>query len=402
MAEAKNRPRRGGHVANRVCTFSGDPNEDSDTGAEVSGNVTQNGAHDNTRSGKAMKQGRTDLTFNNSDDDEDDQDVHYPCDNCKSDSCLLECERCYKWLCVKCQKVPKAMINALNKYEHLHWYCMSCEVAATKAAAESNMKCRKIKLAETSPDIKTIAEVAQKTADAILNEVQVKLNVQASPDESTKRSYSDVARNISRFTGTINKIVSNTTRSQNIDQNTVAEKKEVVELVDEYLEREKRRKNVVAFNIPEKTTTDQESDEKTFLNIMKDEFNLIPRIESVRRLGRPSNDKSRPLLIKIDDEGNSTRQLIIRRAKELRQSNAWNNIFIVPDQTPNERELGKKLREELKTRRSAGEINLTIRRSRIVSKSAVTENKTRANHGTIQPPQLLTQAIDQGEIVTAK
>ena len=38
MAEAKNRPRRGGHVANRVCTFSGDPNEDSDTGAEVSGN----------------------------------------------------------------------------------------------------------------------------------------------------------------------------------------------------------------------------------------------------------------------------------------------------------------------------------------------------------------------------
>ena len=108
-----------------------------------------------------------------------------------------------------------------------------------------------------------------------------------------------------------------------------------MELVDKYLEREKIRKNVVAFNIPEKTMTDQESDEKTFLNIMKDEFNLTPRIESVRRLGRPSNDKSRPLLIKIDDEGNSTRQLIIRRAKELRQSNAWINIFIVPDQTPN-------------------------------------------------------------------
>ena len=52
-----------------------------------------------------------------------------------------------------------------------------------------------------------------------------------------------------------------------------------MELVDEY-EREKRRKNVVAFNIPEKTMTDQESDEKTFLNIMNDEFNLIPRIES--------------------------------------------------------------------------------------------------------------------------
>ena len=96
-------------------------------------------------------------------------------------------------------------------------------------------------------------------ADAILNEVQVKLNVQASPDESTQHSYSDVARNLSRFTGTIKQIVSNTNRGQN----TVVEKKEVVELVDEYLEPEKRRKNVVAFNIPEKSTADQESDEQT-------------------------------------------------------------------------------------------------------------------------------------------
>ena len=256
---------------------------------------------------------------------------------------------------------------------------------------------RKIKPAETSPHIKTIAEVAQKTTDAILNEVQVKLNVQASPDESTKRSYSDVARNLSRFTGTVNQIVNNTNRSQNIEQNTVAEKKEMVELVDEYLEREKRRKKVVALNIPEKSTTDQESDEQTFLNIMKHEFNLVPRIESVCRLGRPSNDKPRPLLIQIDDEGNSTRQLIIRRAKELWQSNHWNNIFIVPDQTLNERELGKKLREELKTQRSAGETNLTIRQGRIVSEN---ENKTRAINGATQPPP--TQTTDQVETVTAK
>ena len=43
--------------------FNGDPNEDSDTGDEVSGNVTQNGAHDNTRSRKAVKQGRTNFNI---------------------------------------------------------------------------------------------------------------------------------------------------------------------------------------------------------------------------------------------------------------------------------------------------------------------------------------------------
>ena len=221
---------------------------------------------------------------------------------CKSDSCLLECERCYKWLCVKCQKVPKEMINALNKYEHLHWYCMSCEVAATKAVTESNMTGRKIKPAETSPNIKTIAEVVQKTANAILNEVQVKLNVQASPGERTKNSYSDVARHLCRLTGTTNQIVSNTNRGQNIEHDTVAEKRKWCNWSMNIWSG--RKKGKCAFNIHEKSTTDQESDEQTFLNSMKDEFNLVPRIESVRRLGRPSNDKSRPLLIKIDDEGN--------------------------------------------------------------------------------------------------
>ena len=39
-------------VANRVPIFGGDPSEDSDTGAEVSGNVKQNGTHKEWESGE--------------------------------------------------------------------------------------------------------------------------------------------------------------------------------------------------------------------------------------------------------------------------------------------------------------------------------------------------------------
>ena len=53
--------------------------------------------------------------------------------------------------------------------------------------------------------------------------------------------------------------------------------------------------------------------------------------------------------------------------------------------------------KEAKTRKSAGETNLTIRRCRIVS---VNENKTRENHGATQPPP--TQTTDQGETASAK
>ncbi|KAI8513752.1 hypothetical protein Bbelb_080760 [Branchiostoma belcheri] len=179
----------------------------------------------------------------------------------------------------------------------------------------------------------------------------------------------DVTRNLSRFTGTINKIVAGTSNPQS-SSCTPQDSREVVQLVDEYIEREKRRKNLVVFNVPEDVKDDATdsmlSDKKLFIDITKEEFNLIPKVQAAYRLGRKTSDKPRPLLIRMDNDDTSSRALILRRAKDLRNSTRWSRVYIVPDMTPNEREADRKLRQELKSRKEAGEANLVIRRGRIV------------------------------------
>ena len=54
-------------------------------------------------------------------------------------------------------------------------------------------------------------------------------------------------------------------------------------------------------------------------------------------------------------------------APQLRHHSRWNKIYITPDLTRKEREEGKRLRDELAVRRQAGEINLMIRKGKIVS-----------------------------------
>jgi hypothetical protein len=53
----------------------------------------------------------------------------------------------------------------------------------------------------------------------------------------------------------------------------------------------------------------------------------------------------------------------------LRHTDDWANIYISADLTPSEREKEKKLRQELRERRDAGERNLIIRSSQIVTRA---------------------------------
>ena len=50
----------------------------------------------------------------------------------------------------------------------------------------------------------------------------------------------------------------------------------------------------------------------------------------------------------------------------IRECTSWSNVYISPDLTPKEREANRRLREELKNRKDAGEKNLMIKRGKIV------------------------------------
>ena len=108
---------------------------------------------------------------------------------------------------------------------------------------------------------------------------------------------------------------------------------------------------------------------------MKDKFKLTGIIlGKTYRLGRKITDKTRPLLIPLPDI--STKRQLLKLSKTLKDSEAWNNIFISPDLTPMEREEGKKLKDELRRRRNEGE-DVNIRRGKIVTST----NQHRVDNG---------------------
>jgi len=85
----------------------------------------------------------------------------------------------------------------------------------------------------------------------------------------------------------------------------------------------------------------------------------------VARLGQKLSKKPHSLLVKVNDV--ETHKQILAYAPKLRFSNTWSQVYIQPDMSLKEREAHKRLYEELKKWRNAGENNLVIQNGKIVS-----------------------------------
>ena len=139
--------------------------------------------------------------------------------------------------------------------------------------------------------------------------------------------------------------------------------------IDEYLDRERRKCNLIVYNLQESsasTPSDRISDDKkSFSHLLTSEFK-IDNIEFLKciRLGKSAENRSRPLLISVSDI--ATKNNILGKATKLRKSTQYGDVYINPDRTKKERAAVKELRDELKRRKSLGEVNLVIRRGKIV------------------------------------
>ena len=112
----------------------------------------------------------------------------------------------------------------------------------------------------------------------------------------------------------------------------------------------------------------------------------------IRLGGRGQNQNVKPRLIMATLDQPARRRVILAAVKTLRYTDKWSNVYVSPDLAPAEREKEKKLREELKTRRSAGEMNIIIRGSQIITKvgwdsrttheASVTTNETEIKSDT--------------------
>ena len=142
------------------------------------------------------------------------------------------------------------------------------------------------------------------------------------------------------------------------------------ELIEEAMERQRRRKFLIISGLPEqqkgnieeriKGDTAKVTELAATLGV--EDLNLT----EVTRIGRISHD--RPRLLRIKCCSFDEKLSLLKAAKDLRKHDAYGGVYINPDLTRLQRVKNKELRTELRQRREAGE-EVIIYRGRIIDKS---------------------------------
>nr|CAH7735247.1 unnamed protein product [Callosobruchus chinensis] len=137
------------------------------------------------------------------------------------------------------------------------------------------------------------------------------------------------------------------------------------EVVTEINERQKRKSNIIIFNLEEQAQSKPpaeraELDKTAVNNILRfvvPNFNL--RNMKPVRLGLFSTTKKKPVKLVLENS-DQVRNMVIN-GKKLKDSNTYRNIIIAPDRTKRQLDYFKSVKQELLQRMNAGETNIRIK-----------------------------------------
>lgn len=264
-----------------------------------------------------------------------------PCDGCRMEvhlSCVgLNADdvritrnksKSIKILCANCVKLLKEIddlksnITSLRKEVNLKFACLEAKMSDTKVSDISEIK--------TSIDSlrKDINNVKSVNVPPEIKDIKVSIDVLKNDIEELKSSNSFANAN-SAFSE---------------------------EIIHEMSERERRKKNIVIFGLPERLTSSSQDRTSTDLDVVKNILSLVDNQLAnaqfkIFRLGKVRVDYNRPIKVILEDETQA--QAVIRKAAIIR--NSYRNVSVSLDRTPRQSEYYKKVRSELQERLAKGE-----------------------------------------------
>ena len=103
-----------------------------------------------------------------------------------------------------------------------------------------------------------------------------------------------------------------------------------------------REKNLIVFGLPE--TTDRV--DTTTLNKLFEELQEKPKVTTTKRIGERNEKRPRPLLVSL--EKRATLLALLKKARNLKDSEQFLDVYLSPDLTPSELKEQKALRSTLK------------------------------------------------------
>ena len=300
----------------------------------------------------------------------------------------IECERCSKWEHKTCAQVSDNIYAEINDVpKNIKFFCTPCcsvisfflemHGALDDALSSVNVKLDNLeaKFTKSLDDINTKLSIQ-------LNDIESKLKLTVSDQLKNIESKLQVTVADDRFSHQLKEI-----ETKLCDPNTTFEKhlkaledvskqasavtiNSASKIVDEYRDLERRKWNLMFFNVPEHNSVESSQrkvKDRDFVNSLVDSIGAGPiDIVDVVRLGAKASNKPRPLRVQLSNL--SHRRSILAKAKKLRESSSsiFKEVFINPDLSLKERQAQRELRQELAKRKESGETGIFIRRGRIV------------------------------------
>lgn len=278
------------------------------------------------------------------------------CEGCNSKltstSQALECDGCNDtWSCISCLNMNPDLYELLESDEHMKWNCSKCLKLRKKSEEKGNDELKDI-LKAMSQQLNRMEIALQAKVDrAEHEELEARVSMLEEQDPVDARK--------------IDKMI----------------EEKVAQQIDAYREREARKLNLIIHNMkePEAETPHERKDLD-----LKEMENLLESLEcddtevvDVQRLGQKQENKPRLILLKTKKV--AQKRKILMSAKKLRESEEEDKkkIFITPDMSKEMREQNRKLRQELRERREAGEGDLVIRQGKIVPRDLITSSTFR-------------------------
>ena len=303
------------------------------------------------------------------------------------DSRALQCEKCDQWKCADCLGLPLELYTALvgGAGAELQWHCDRCREEGTRDKDESGEKLDRI--------LELVMAVFNRTEEMErrLTAVEVSLSEKAGGDalgalEERLRSLDEMVRAPGRGLGAVEAALAEKAggaalgaleerlrsleelvrapgrgnrpiHSDNPQRSTATEEVGGVEKqLQELEDRERRKTNLVVFNIPELAAG--EVDEKRChdireLEMVLHELKVKTTLSNPVRLGPKKSDMKYPRPLRITVENEAAKWSILKEAKNLKDAGEekMKNVFFRRDMTLLERQADADLMKALRAKR---------------------------------------------------
>ncbi len=366
--------------ANSLTLRSQEQDEDAisqESYSTVAGTVSPTGSSPDSQDNKQKRE----EAANKKHDNDSDEEEPSPCGRCRKlvvrgDEAII-CDICSQWYHIKCERVTKTQYKqqAAKVKSNFHWFCDTCNIIQTGVirqmtllnAEQSQFKQRLDDLEKRTADKKEVQKELEKKADK--EELQkLEQRVTTLEEKTNKEDMEGIKDKVQALEGKINSTRGNTNDFENPQPGTSFGSGNTMDVIKEMKDQEDRKRNIIFWNIPEPKAKDM--NEK--IKHDKEEVKEITKIcnatikkddmVKVKRLGKKSEDKPRPLLIEVSSD--DKKAALFKNLSKLQDApDKYRSVSVRNDLTKRQREQEKNLREEAKKKEeeASGEAQFKVR-----------------------------------------